>query len=241
MEPICILIADDDLASREILRLFIDMIKEVQIVSEVGSGEELIEGIIKYKPDIALVDINMPGISGIDAIKMCSELSPSLQVIFTTGFNEFAVEAFNLSAVDYLVKPIERTRLVLAIERAMKSLNQLNSISSKKSMNKKISIRSQNTFVYLVVDDILFIEVEARKSVVHTLQNRFETTDSLLEFEEKLPEYFFRTHRSYLVNLRKISRIESSGETFLAYFANYKKCAHISKLKIQEVQTLLTN
>jgi two-component system, LytTR family, response regulator len=241
MEPIRILIADDDLTSREILRLFIDMIEEVKIVGEVGSGEELIEGIIKYKPDIALVDIHMPGISGIDAIKMSSELSPSLQVIFTTGFNEFAVEAFNLSAVDYLVKPIERTRLVLAIERARKALKQLNSIHSKKSMNKKISIRSQNTFVYLVVDDIFFIEVEARKSVVHTLQNRFETTETLQEFEEKLPEYFFRTHRSYLVNLRKISRIESSGETFLAFFANYDKYAHISKLKIQEVQTLLTN
>jgi two-component system, LytTR family, response regulator len=189
------------------------------------------------------VDIDMPGLNGIDAVKSCKEFLPSLQVIITTGYDEFAVEAFNISAADYVMKPIERTRLFLALEKAKKTLKLFKASTNRglRNLNQKLAVKSYNTLLYLVVDDLLFIEKEARKTILYTINNRYETTESLQQLEEKLPSYFFKTHRSFLVNLKKVIRIESSGETYLAHFSQTEKVAHISKLKIHEVQSLMVN
>jgi two-component system, LytTR family, response regulator len=240
MEKIRVVLADDDVSSRFILSHFTQLLSDYDVVGEAGSGEELIQLVMKEKPDIALVDINMPNISGMEAIKACNEIYPSLQVIFTTGHDEFAVEAFNLAAVDYIVKPIERVRLFVGLEKAKKmiQLQKKQEEIVKKGINK-LAIKSNNSFLYLSTKDILYIEKEGRKSIVHTYKHRFETTESLQELEERLPEYFYKTHRSYIVNLKKIEKIESFGETFLAYFSSEDKVAHISKLKINEVFELI--
>jgi two-component system, LytTR family, response regulator len=239
MEKIKIVIADDDSSSRLLLNHTIKLFSEFEIIGEAGNGEELYQLVIEQKPDIALVDINMPGLTGVEAVKLCKEVLPSLQVIFTTGYEEFAVEAFNLSVVDYIVKPIERTRLFIALDKAKKALQLEKTISQKSKQYNKLSIKSNNSYLYLTIDDILYVEKEGRKTILHTKSERFETTESLLDFEELLPDYFYKTHRSYLVNLSKIIKIEPSGETYLACFANTPKNAYISKLKISEVQELI--
>jgi two-component system, LytTR family, response regulator len=239
MEKIRIVIADDDSSSRLLLNHTIKLFSDFEIIGETGNGEELYQLVIEQKPDIALVDINMPGLTGVEAVKICKEVLPSLQVIFTTGYEEFAVEAFNLSVVDYIVKPIERTRLFIALDKAKKSLQLEKTIAQKSKQYNKLSIKSNNSYLYLTIDDILYVEKEGRKTILHTKSERFETTESLLDFEELLPDFFFKTHRSYLVNLTKIIKIEPSGETYLACFANSTKNAYISKLKISEVQELI--
>ncbi|MED3573729.1 LytR/AlgR family response regulator transcription factor [Cytobacillus praedii] len=235
MEKFRVIIADDDHPSRMILMHFIQLLSEYEVVQEASNGEEFIQLVMKEQPDIVLVDINMPGLNGMEAVKICKERLPSLQVIFTTGYDEFAVEAFNISAADYIVKPIERTRLFIALEKA-KKLIQLNSGRNqlKKTVNKLV-IKSNNTFLYLSVDDILYAEKEGRKTILHTKNSYFETSESLQELEGKLPNQFYKTHRSFLVNLKKITKIVSSGETYLAYFNGTEKIAYISKLKINEV------
>lgn len=241
MDKLTIVIADDDLPSRTLLIEFINIFPGYQVVGEASNGEELVNLIFRETPNIALVDINMPGLNGVDAIISCKEFIPSLQTIFTTGYDQFAVEAFNISAIDYIVKPVDRMRLYAALEKAKKNLNIYHFSQSKTSRQtaQKISIKSNNMLVYLNTDDILFIEKEARKTLVHTLHNSYETTDTLQEYETRLPGYFYKTHRSYLVNLKKISLIEPSGETFLAHFNHSTKVAHISRLKIHDVQSLI--
>jgi two-component system, LytTR family, response regulator len=243
LNQLTIVIADDDLPSRTLLKEFINLFPEYQIVGEASNGEELVNLILKERPNIALVDINMPGINGVDAIKSCKESLPSMQTIFTTGYDQFAVEAFNLSAIDYVIKPVDRIRLYSALERAKKNLSLYHTNKSNLSNTtvQRISIKSNNRLIYLTTDDILFIEVESRKTIVNTHMNSYETTDTLQEFETRLPDYFYKTHRSYLVNLKKITLIEPSGETFLAHFKHSSKVAHISKLKINDVQALITN
>jgi two-component system LytT family response regulator len=235
MEKYKVIIADDDHPSRMILMHFIQLLSEYEVVQDASNGEEFIQLVMKEEPDIVLVDINMPGLNGMEAVKICKERLPSLQVIFTTGYDEFAVEAFNISAADYIVKPIERTRLFIALEKA-KKLIQLNSSPNqlKKTVNK-LAIKSNNTFLYLSVDDILYAEKEGRKTILHTKNSYFETSESLQELEGKLPNQFYKTHRSFLVNLKKITKIVSSGETYLAYFNGTEKIAYISKLKINDV------
>ncbi|WP_367613762.1 LytR/AlgR family response regulator transcription factor [Heyndrickxia ginsengihumi] len=242
METLKVVIADDDHPSRMILKHFLDLFIDYRIVGEAEDGKELIELILHKKPDIALVDINMPGLNGLEAVKICKEKAPQLQVIFTTGFDEFAAEAFDVSAADYVIKPIERTRLFLALEKARKGFEVAKqSVMKSHNANQKIAVKSYNTLLYLVVDEILFIEKKARKTVIHTTDHCYETTETLQEIEETLPSYFYKTHRSFIVNLKKITRIEASGETYLAYFAKCSKVAYISKLKIYNVQSLLVN
>jgi two-component system, LytTR family, response regulator len=240
MEKIRVVLADDDVSSRSLLTHFTQLLSDYEVIGEAGCGEELIQLVMKERPDIALVDINMPNINGIEAIKACKEMNPSLQVIFTTGYDEFAVDAFNLDVVDYIVKPIERVRLIVALEKAKKmiQLQKKHTETVKRGINKLV-IKSNHSFLYLSTNDIFYIEKEGRKTIVHTCHDRFETTETLQDLEGRLPEYFFKTHRSYLVNLKKIEKIESFGESFLAYFSSEDKVAHISKLKINEVFELM--
>lgn len=242
MDKLRVILADDDISSRLLLTHFIQLIPDYVIVGEAANGEDLIKLIMQEKPDIALVDIDMPNISGMEAVKACKDIQPFLQVIFTTCYDEYAVEAFNLAATDYVVKPIERARLFVALDKAKQTiqLTKKQEESIRESTNK-LQIKSNQSILYLSIEDILFIEREGRKTILQTINKRYETTESLQELEGKLPTSFFRTHRSYIVNLKKIERIESSGETYLACFSNKEKAAHISKLKVNEVFNIMEN
>jgi two-component system, LytTR family, response regulator len=239
MEELKVVIADDDLSSRTLLSYFIELLPEYKIVGQASNGKELIEVVMKEKPKIVLVDIQMPLLNGVEAAKICKERLPSLQVIFTTGSEEFAVEAFNISAIDYIVKPIEKVRLFIALEKAKQSLQLQARTENKPVIKNKLAIKYNQATLYLAIEDILYIEKEGRKSILHTEEDRYESLDSLQELEDRLPEFFFKTHRSYLVNLRKIIKIKSLGETYIAEFAVPEKLAYISKLKIQEVHRLM--
>jgi two-component system LytT family response regulator len=238
MEVLKVVVADDDSVSRSLLLHFINLLPQYKVIGEAANGEEFIHLVMREKPDIVLVDIDMPDLNGLEAVKSCKEIFPLLQVIFTTGYDDYAVEAFNISAADYIVKPIERTRLFNALEKA-RTLNGLFNESKgllEINKNKRLGIKSQNTFLFLPIEDILFIEKEGRKTVIHTRNERYETNETLQELSTKLDGNFHKTHRSFLVNLTKIVKIESAGETFLAHFLDTEKVAHISKLKINEVQ-----
>lgn len=233
-----VIIADDDLSSRTILSQFMQLLPEYKIIGEVSSGEELIDLVMVKLPDIILVDINMPGLNGVEAVKSCKKILPSLQVIFITGYDEFAVDAFNLSATDYIVKPIERSRLYIALEKAKKSL-ELQKLQNIQRGSNRLAIKSNNAVIYLSFDDILYIEKEGRKTIIHTSNDQFDTTIPLQELEVKLPKDFYKTHRSYVINLNKINKIKHSGNTYLAFFNKTEKVAYISKLKINDVQSLM--
>lgn len=130
-----VLIAEDDLTSRKLLRHFISGLPNVEIVGEVTNGEELIRCTVTEKPDLALVDIGMPLLNGMEAIKSCKKLLPALQVIFITGCDQFALEAFSIRAIDYILKPIEKDRFYDALERASRALNCNTDQPAKKGSN----------------------------------------------------------------------------------------------------------
>ena len=239
MEELKVVLADDDVSSRNLLSYIIELLPEYKIVGQASNGKELIEVVMSEKPTIVLVDIQMPLLNGVEAAKICKEKLPSLQVIFTTGSEEFAVEAFNISAIDYIVKPIEKVRLFIALEKAKQSLQLQARTETKPVIKNKLAIKYNQAILYLTIEDILYIEKEGRKSILHTEEDRYESLDSLQELEDRLPSYFFKTHRSYLVNLRKILKIKSLGETYIAEFAVPDKFAYISKLKIHEVHRLM--
>jgi two-component system LytT family response regulator len=144
------------------------------------------------------------------------------------------VEAFKIAAVDYIVKPIEPTRLFNALEKARKFIQLYDQPEKRRS--KRLDIKLQNSILFLPMEDILFIEKESRKTVIHTKDEKYETNEPLNELETRLDHYFLKTHRSYIVNLKKVIKIEAVGETYWARFSNSDKVAYISKLKINDVQ-----
>lgn len=115
------------------------------------------------------------------AFKICRRFLPSLQIIFTTGYDEFAVEAFDVAAVDYVVKPTEKTRLFVALEKARQAVQRKDKFGKKaeNAIAKKLLIKFKNKYIYLPVEDIFYIEKEGRKSILHTVAGQYETTESL--------------------------------------------------------------
>ncbi|WP_046176737.1 LytR/AlgR family response regulator transcription factor [Domibacillus indicus] len=234
-----VLIAEDDAASRKLLRYFIGSLPDYKIVGEATNGEELIKYVTKEKPDIALVDIGMPLMDGMEAVKACKELFPSLQVIFTTGHDDYALEAFNVKAVDYILKPIERNRLYSALERAAQA-GKLKKAGKEPPAKKNLTIKQHKNIIFIPLDEIIFIEREDRKSVIYTRNNKFETNETLASLEEALDSRFIASHRSCIINMRLLIKIEAAGQGYRAYFKDYDRSAKVSKHKIDELQRYMS-
>ena len=233
-----VLIAEDDKASRKLLKCFIENLPRFQIVGEAINGEELIRAVMNEKPDIAVVDIEMPLLTGIKAIVTCKKLHPSLEVIFTTGHAQYALDAFEVCAVDYIVKPIKRERLYTALERAEKRLSQNSITTEKAQINKNLMIKRNNQITFLSPEEILFIEKSNRKSIIHTEHYKYQTNESLASYEYLLDSRFMTAHRSYIINLDQLTKVETVGQMYKAYFKNYPETARISKHKLVELQSL---
>lgn len=231
-----VLIAEDHEPSRKLLKHMINLVPDYQIVSEAVNGEELINNVMIEKPDIALVDINMPLLDGMEAIKSCKKMVPSLQVIFITGHDEYALEAFGVNAIDYIVKPIERGRLYSALERAAAMVRQTTSRQIQQSVKKDLMIKQQNQYSFIPLDEIIFIERADRKTVIHTINKKYQLNEPLTNLEEVLDSRFIGSHRSYIINLQFLTRIEAAGQSYKAYFKNYEETAKVSKNKLEDLQ-----
>lgn len=239
-----VIIADDHEEARRLLRKFITLIQPCfEVIAEAGDGEELVEKVMIEKPDLVLCDIEMPKLKGVDAIKQCQQLIPNLCYIFTTAHDDFAVEAFNINALDYILKPIQKDRLYQALEKAKTRLKYSEMVDTElpKQTRKKIPIKFNRSLFYVVIEDILFIEKEDRKAILHTTENTYPSMESLEEFKTLLPENFVLSHRSFIINLSHVSYIQTVGKSYMVYFHNYDKPAQISKQNISGIQKKIEN
>lgn len=230
-----VLIADDNASSRKLLKHLIKTVPNLQVVGESANGEELISKVMIERPDIALVDIHMPLLNGMEAVKSCKKIVPALQVIFITGHDEYALEAFDVNAIDYIVKPIDRTRLFAALDRAA-AFSMPPADRQSPLMKKDLMVKQHNHYSFIPLDEIIFIERAERKAVIHTIEQKIELNEALTNLEEILDTRFVASHRSYIINLQHLTRIEASGQSYNAYFKNYDETAKVSKNKLAELQ-----
>lgn len=233
MIPYKVLLADDHQDSLELLEIFINNHPQYEVVSTCSNGEELISKTAKFKPDLVITDVKMPILNGIESIRKVLQFQRDLKVIFVSGYNEFAVEAFDIRAVDYIVKPVEISRLYAALEKTQTD-NRIRKISMRSK--KKLPFKFKGAMFFIPFSDIYFIEKAGKKCLIHTKEGTFETYERIGYLSELLDESFYLSHRSNIVNLDNIIYIKPQNETFLAYFRNFDKHAHISKLKIKEIE-----
>jgi DNA-binding LytR/AlgR family response regulator len=204
-----VLICDDEPLSRQVLREHAESIPALDIIGEAASGPEALERILDLKPDLVFLDLEMPEMTGLSVVRHLRGAAAPL-IIFVTAYQQHALEAFEVGAVDYLLKPVRRERLSAAVERARR---QLEGLRSKRPAPGKI-VGHRGADLYLL-DPSEIVAFEADGELVHivTTGPRYLCEHSLKAMEEKLAgSGFRRIHRRTLINtalIRKISRLSS--------------------------------
>lgn len=200
------IIVDDNKMARMTMKQLVSQVKDLQLVQECADAMEAYNTINKEDVDLILLDIEMPGMTGLELIRNLGNKRPL--IIFTTAKTDYAVEAFELNVVDYLVKPVTPARFLQAIERANEAYN-----SDKETVNVNeqefVFVKDNGVLKRINVDDIMFLEAMGDYVKVHTGQKFHVLHSTLKSIEEKLPSSkFIRVHRSYIVSLNKIDYIQ---------------------------------
>ena len=194
------LIVDDERLARQKVRTFLEARGDVAIAGEAANVEEAVAAIEREKPDLVLLDIQMPGptkeSTGFDVLRA----NPKL-VVFITAHDEFAVRAFEVAAVDYLLKPFDRRRFDEAIERAKKS-------APRDLRSAFFSVRKRDRTILVAVKDVDWIEAEGKYVRIHVRDQSYLVRDAMSAVERRLDERFVRIHRSTIVNLRRVKELQ---------------------------------
>jgi DNA-binding LytR/AlgR family response regulator len=205
MRKISCVIVDDEPMARVVLASFVDKIPNLELVKSCKNAMEAFEVVNQQKIDIFFLDINMPDISGLSLAKTINQKS---KIIFTTAYREYAVDGFNLQAVDYLLKPIPFDRFLQAINRYFEGVYFIeNEIKIEESTLKNdfIFVRSERKMVKINFDEIRYIESLSDYIKIYLADKISTTRETISNIETKLPNNnFLRIHRSYIVNLKKV-------------------------------------
>jgi two-component system LytT family response regulator len=205
------IIVDDEPVAREILENHLGKIDHINIVSSCRNALEAFKAINSHPVDLVFLDINMPDISGLSFAK---SMSKDLKIIFTTAYRDYAVDGFDLKAVDYLLKPISFERLLQGINKYFEEISAVGPRYSGEIELEKddsIFVRSDRKMVKVCFSDILFIESLSDYIRIHLEGNKTVTTrETLSNIEARLPQNdFIRTHRSFVVSMQKIESFTS--------------------------------
>jgi two-component system LytT family response regulator len=211
-----ILIADDESPARERLKRLLADVEGVELIGEAKNGIQAVEMIESEPPDLVLLDIQMPGLDGFGVIEALEEPPP---IIFVTAYDEYAIRAFEINALDYLLKPFSRERLEKAIRRAQEALAGehdlterlaplLESLAAQGRYLTRLAVRDRGCIRVLDVDEIDWLGVENEQVLVHVEGDAYPIRRTLSKLEARLdPARFFRAHRSAIVNLDRVSEI----------------------------------
>jgi two-component system, LytTR family, response regulator len=241
-------IVDDELKGRNLLReLIASRFPEITILALANNADEGIQSIVKYRPDVVFLDINMPGKSGFD---MLQEIKPvQFEIIFITAYDKFAIRAFKYHAFDYLLKPIDVEELSSCIERLKEKQLQLdfrerleslmNQIHQPQQIPDRITIHSLDGITVIPISDIVYLEAAGTYTLFY-MKNKEKIVSSLnlKEYEDLLADHhFFRIHNSYLINLAEVKKyIKTEGGSVLMSNENE---VSISKRRRDEFLKLL--
>ncbi len=222
--PIRVLIVDDEAPARDRLkRLLADIegpvlsrVEGVELIGQAEGGVQAVEMIERERPDLVLLDIQMPGLDGFGVIEALEDPPP---VIFVTAYDEYAIRAFEVNALDYLLKPFSRERLEKAVRRAQEALAEeqdfamrlgplLESLATQGRYLTRLAVRDQDRIRVLDVDEMDWIGIEGEQVIVHVGDRAYLIRRTLTELEARLdPAHFFRAHRSAIVNLSRVKEV----------------------------------
>lgn len=241
-------VIDDEKPARDEISYLINKHDNFQVIQSFESGRQLIESISDYEVDVIFIDINMPGINGIEAIELLKSKGMTFKVVFITAFDNHAVKAFELNAMDYILKPVSEDRLNQTLDRLILDtdidegkklgllLQQLN-----KGKHEHICFHKDGKLIPVKLNDIIYVKAENKGTLVETKRGVFVSSATLQEFEKKLMDKdFFRCHRSYLINLNYILQIEPwFNRTYQVVLEDVQEPIPISRNYVQHFKDMM--
>ncbi|MBN2656067.1 MAG: response regulator transcription factor [Spirochaetales bacterium] len=220
--PLRVIVAEDEAPAREEMIHLLEENGSVEIVGEARDGGEALKLILREKPDLALLDIEMPGLTGMEAAREVIRHNIPTQIIFTTAYSQFALEAFEVNAIDYLLKPIRQSKLDKALDKVRNNLPDrpynnrdvlkdfLNTyLDREKEPVRFLSVYQGEKIIPLKISSIHFAEARGRFVIVVTDEGEFRTNLNFHQAEEKLkPPEFFVCHRSFIIRPESVESID---------------------------------
>ncbi|MBL3656883.1 LytR/AlgR family response regulator transcription factor [Fulvivirga sediminis] len=212
------LVIDDEKLARDLLLEFLEPYPEIEVIAECSKGQEAVDKIDKMKPKLIFLDVQMPGMNGFDVLEA---ITHKPYVIFTTAYDQYAIQAFDKNAVDYVLKPLDEERFKLAIKRATDRISaeksNVEDILMNLQTNKKedeqysshLFVQKSEKLLNLDVQDIVHLEASGDYTVLTTKNDQYLSSSGIGKLEEKLdPNKFIRIHRSTIINLSYLKEIE---------------------------------
>jgi two-component system LytT family response regulator len=241
-----LIIADDEKHCRKLVKALLKPHTDIVLIGEAEDGQQLVELTEQLRPDAILVDVEMPVLNGMEAVRLIADKNLMPAVVFITGHSSFAVEAFEMSSCDYVLKPYNEERINKALEKIRTEIDRRRSDSEDQStfsrLFNKINIRSRGELLFIDMTDILYIESEGRGSLIHCVDGKiYDVNKPLNHIQRKLDSnLFLRAHNGYLINLKHIESIKSWNKgTYVVNFRGTRKEAFISRPKLRELYDIL--
>ena len=223
-EPLRIVVVDDEQLAREELCFLLEGVPGVEVVAHAGDGVEALEVIETHGPDVVMLDVQMPGLTGFEVARRVLRAGIETQFVFVTAFDRHAIEAFEVNAVDYLLKPVESSRLATALERVRRRLHAdrapvkgsaadlerlLQLLGERQGRREQLAVKVGDRFLLIQADEVVHASVEDDViTVVTTSLSGTCNYRTLDELQARLdPSVFWRVHRSHLVNINRIKEI----------------------------------
>lgn len=203
-----VLIVDDEFLARKLLSEYVSKVDYLQLIDTCSDATKAMEVLHKEQIDILLLDIQMPDISGMEMLKLIDK-KPS--VILTTAYSEYAVDAFSLGVIDYLLKPFDYARFLQAINKAV-NINTSTTVANTDMSNDYLMVKADYKLYKVNYDDLLFIEGQHEYVTFHTKVKRITALYSLKNLEDTLPkDRFVRVHKSFIVSIKNIEDIDKTN------------------------------
>jgi two-component system LytT family response regulator len=221
MEKIRTVIIDDETPAREIIKYYLKDLENIEVISECADGFSGLKTISSMKPDLVFLDIQMPRLTGIELVEVLTEKP---EIIFTTAYDQFAIRAFELNAVDYLLKPFPKRRFLDAVKKATDKIESgtgnkepasqlLAKIPEHAAAVNRIVVRKGNAINLIPIEKIRFVEAQDDYVMIHHTDGKALKQQTMKFYEDCLSKQdFVRIHRSYIVRVEEIKRIEPYGK-----------------------------
>lgn len=208
---------DDEQPARDVIKYYLKEFNEIEIIGEFSDGFTGLKGIQELKPDLVFLDVQMPKLTGLELLEL---LDQPTSIIFSTAYDQYAIKAFEMNAIDYLLKPYSKERFSQALQKAITVIGSgqnpqapvqklVKTLEENPEYLHRIAVKSRHKVSVIPIEDIVYLEAEGDYVMMHTKDARHLKEKTMKYFEAHLdPAMFIRIHRSYIVNVQFIDRIE---------------------------------
>ncbi|GAA6144915.1 MAG: DNA-binding response regulator [Thalassolituus sp.] len=231
-----VLVVDDEPLARERLKRLLDEHTDFSCIAEAGDGQAAVDWLAQFHADLVLLDIQMPGLDGLQAAAQISQQNNPPVLVFCTAYDEHALSAFDVNAADYLLKPIRKEDLTRALTRAAERLSRQQAAVAART---HISARTAHGLVLTPIDEVAYFSADQKYVSMHHEAGETLIDDSLKQLEEEFSQRFLRIHRSYLVAAHRIYRLETTEDGVVLWLRDLDTPLPVSRRHVSGVKKYL--